>query len=158
MWLFKVGFTGYYNNYRKTKFWLVPHSHQSLHLMHQIFPKAKMRSRFIILYQPSLNDLLFIFSPPLLYKSSLSFISVHTKNLISSLLLSSNEVESPHPPYGSCMKVYSHSLIVCLCCHDVNLRLKHDSNYLNFTEYVWMLLIVLIYSSHVLGCSSHVHA
>ena len=26
-----------------------PHSHQSPHLMHQIFPNAKMRSRFMIL-------------------------------------------------------------------------------------------------------------
>ena len=46
---------------------LTPHSHQSPHLMHQISPKAKMRSRFIILYQPSFNGLLFIFPPPLLY-------------------------------------------------------------------------------------------
>ena len=27
---------------------LTPHSHQSPHLMHQIFPNAKMRSRFMI--------------------------------------------------------------------------------------------------------------
>ena len=47
---------------------LALHSYQSPHLMHQISPKAKMRSRFIILFQPSLNDLPFIFSPPLLYK------------------------------------------------------------------------------------------
>ena len=72
---------------------LAPHSHQSPHLMHQISPKAKMRSRFMILCQPSLNDILFIFSPPLLYKPLLSFISKHTKNPISSLLLSSSEVE-----------------------------------------------------------------
>ena len=65
---------------------LTPHSHQSFHLMHQIFPKAKMRSRFIILCQPSLNDLSFIFPPPLLYIPSLSFISKHTKT--PSLLLS----------------------------------------------------------------------
>ena len=51
------------------------------------FPlKAKMRSRFMILCQPSLNGISFIFSPPLLYKLSLSFIPKHTKT--SSLLLS----------------------------------------------------------------------
>ena len=58
-----------------------PQSHQSSHLMHQISLKAKMRSRFMILCQPSLNDLLFIFPPPLLYILSLSFIPKHTKNL-----------------------------------------------------------------------------
>ena len=55
------------------------HSHQSFHLMYQIFPKAKMRSRFMILCQTSLNGLPFIFSPPLLYKSPLSFIPGHKK-------------------------------------------------------------------------------
>ena len=71
---------------------LAPHSHQSFHLMHQISPKAKMRSRFIILCQPSLNDLPFIFPPPLLYIPHLSFIPGH-KNPFSSPLLSSSEVE-----------------------------------------------------------------
>ena len=71
---------------------LAPHSHQSSHLMHQISPNAKMRSRFMNFCQPSLNGLSFIFSPPLLYKPSFSFISRH-KNLISSPLLSSSEVE-----------------------------------------------------------------
>ena len=42
------------------------------------FPKAKMRTRFMILCQPSLNGLPFIFSPPLLYKPPLSFISKKT--------------------------------------------------------------------------------
>ena len=51
-----------------------------------IFPKGKMRSRFMILYQPSLNGIPFIFSPPLLYKPPLSFIQKHTKT--PSLLLS----------------------------------------------------------------------
>ena len=46
---------------------LTHHSHQSSHLMHQISPKAKMRSRFMILCQPSLNGFPFIFPPPLLY-------------------------------------------------------------------------------------------
>ena len=64
---------------------LTPHSHQSPHLMHQISLKAKMRSRFMILCQPSLNDLPFIFPPLLLYKPLISFISRH-KN--PSLLLS----------------------------------------------------------------------
>ena len=50
---------------------LAPHSHQSLHLIHHIFPKAKMRSRFMILCQPSLNDIPFIFPPLLLYKPPL---------------------------------------------------------------------------------------
>ena len=51
-----------------------------------ISPKGKMRSRFMILYQPSLNGIPFIFSPPLLYKPPLSFIQKHTKT--PSLLLS----------------------------------------------------------------------
>ena len=59
---------------RKNRTLLAPHSHQSSHLMHQIFPKAKMRSKFMILCQPSLNDLSFIFPPPLLYIPPLSFI------------------------------------------------------------------------------------
>ena len=63
----------------ENQIWLAPHSHQSFHLMHQIPPKAKMRSRFMILCQPSLNGLPFIFSPPLLYKPP-SFIPGHTKN------------------------------------------------------------------------------
>ena len=42
-------------------------------------PKAKMRFRFMILCQSSLNGLPFIFSLPLLYKPSISFILGHTK-------------------------------------------------------------------------------
>ena len=61
--------------------------------MHQISSKAKMKSRFMIFCQPSLNGLPFIFPPPLLYKPSFSFILRHIKKLISSLLLSSSEVE-----------------------------------------------------------------
>ena len=53
---------------RENRTLLASHSHQSSHLMHQISPKAKMRSRFIILCQPSLNDIPFIFPQPLLYK------------------------------------------------------------------------------------------
>ena len=52
----------------ENQIWLAPHSHQSFHLMHQISPKAKIRTRFMILCQPSLNALPFTFSPPLLYK------------------------------------------------------------------------------------------
>ena len=59
---------------------LAPQSHQSFHLMHQISLKAKIRSRFMILCQPSLNDIPFIFSLPLLYKPPLSLIPKHTKN------------------------------------------------------------------------------
>ena len=77
---------------RENRTLLTPHSHQFSHLMHQISLNAKMRSRFMILCQPSLNSLPFIFSPPLLYKPSLSFIPRH-KNPLSSPPLSSSEVE-----------------------------------------------------------------
>ena len=69
------------------------YSHQSSHLMHQISPKAKMRSRFMILCQPSLNDLPFIFPPPLPYKVSPSFIPKHTKNHLAFPLLTSSKIE-----------------------------------------------------------------
>ena len=72
---------------------LAPYSHQSSHLMHQISPKAKMKSRFMILCQPSLNDILFIFSSPLLYKPPLLHSKTQKKTSLSSLLLSSSEVE-----------------------------------------------------------------
>ena len=71
---------------RKNRTLLAPHSHQSSHLMHQISPKAKMRSEFMILCQPSLSGFLFIFPPLLLYIPPLSFIQRHTKT--PSLLLS----------------------------------------------------------------------
>ena len=87
IWFFKIGSIGYYSSYRKTEFWLAPHSYQSFHLMHQISPKAKMRSRFMILCQPSLNVLPFIFPPSLHKKSpSLLFSSVLVK--LSSLVIS----------------------------------------------------------------------
>ena len=79
---------------RENRTLLAPHSHQSFHLMHQISPKAKMKSRFMILCQPSLNGLSFIFPPLLLYIPPLSFILQTYKNPISSPLLSSSEVES----------------------------------------------------------------
>ena len=78
---------------RKNRTLLAPHSHQSFHLMYQISPKAKMRSRFMILCQPSLNGLPFIFPSPLLYIPPLSFILEQTKNSLSSPFLSSSEVE-----------------------------------------------------------------
>ena len=71
---------------RENRTLLASHSHKSFHLMHKISPKAKMRSRFMILCQPSLNGLPFIFPPPLLYIPPLSFIREDTKTL--SLLLS----------------------------------------------------------------------
>ena len=71
---------------RENRIWLAPHSHQSFHLMRQISPKAKMRTRFMILCQPSLNGLPFIFSLPLLYKSLLSFIPKTQKPLLFSSL------------------------------------------------------------------------
>ena len=71
---------------RKNRTLLTPHSHQSSHLIHQIFPKAKMRYRFMILCQPSLNGLLFIFPPPLLYiPPSHSFQRTQKPTLFSSL-------------------------------------------------------------------------
>ena len=63
---------------------LAPHSHQSLHLMHQISPKAKIRSRFMILCQLPLNGIPFIFPSPLLYIPPL----IHSKTKTFSLLLS----------------------------------------------------------------------
>ena len=79
---------------RENRTLLAPHSHQSSHLMHQISSKAKMRYRFMILCQPSLNGIPFIFSSPLLYKTPISFIPEDTKkNPPSSPLLSSSEVE-----------------------------------------------------------------
>ena len=71
---------------RENRTLLTPHSHQSFHLMHKISPKAKIRSTFMILCQPSLNGLPFIFPPPLLYIPPFSFIPKHTKT--PSLLLS----------------------------------------------------------------------
>ena len=78
---------------RENRILLAPHSHQSTHLMHQISSKAKMRSRFMILCQPSLNGIPFIFPPPLLYIPPLSFIPTH-KNPLSSPLLSSRKLSS----------------------------------------------------------------
>ena len=52
---------------RENRTLLASHSHKSFHLMHKISPKAKMRSRFMILCQLSLNGLPFIFPPSLLY-------------------------------------------------------------------------------------------
>ena len=71
---------------RENRTLLTPHSHQSPHLMHQISPKAKMRSMFMILCQPSLNGLPFIFPPPLLYNlPSPSFQDTKNLHLFSSL-------------------------------------------------------------------------
>ena len=64
---------------RENRTLLAPHPYQSSHLMHQIFSKAKMRSRFMILCQLSLNDHPFIFPPPILYITPLSFIPRHRK-------------------------------------------------------------------------------
>ena len=73
---------------RENRTLLAPHSHQSSHLMHQIFPKAIMRSRFMILCQPSLNGLPFIFPQPLLYKPpSPSFQDTKTPFLLLSWVL-----------------------------------------------------------------------
>ena len=88
-WLYKL-----LQQLRENRTWLAPHSHQSFYLIYQISPNAKMRTRFMILCQPSLNGLPFIFPPPLLYKPSISFISGHTKNSLSSPLLSSRKLSS----------------------------------------------------------------
>ena len=81
---------------RENRTWLAPHSHQSFHLMHQISLKAKMRSRFVILCQPSLNGIPFIFSLSLIYKPPLSFIPRQKEKTLSSPLLSSSEVEQSY--------------------------------------------------------------
>ena len=78
---------------RENRILLAPHSHQSSHLIHQISLKVKMRSRFMILCQPSLNGLPFIFSPPLLYKTPSFLHSKIHRNTLSSPFLSSSEVE-----------------------------------------------------------------
>ena len=67
---------------RENQTLLAPHSYQSSYLMHQISPKAKMRSRFMILYQPSLNNLPFIFLQLLLYIPPLSFIPRQKKKIL----------------------------------------------------------------------------
>ena len=72
---------------RENRTLLAPHSHQSPHLMHQIFPKAKMRSRFIILCQPSLNSLHSYFLHH--YYIYPSFHSFQDKKKAPSLLFSS---------------------------------------------------------------------
>ena len=74
---------------RKNRTLLAPHSHQSFHLIHQISPKAKMRSRFMILCQPSLNGLPFILNIFFLHESMFSFEApihffgkhVHTRSI-----------------------------------------------------------------------------
>ena len=83
--IFRSWFYRLLQQLRKNRTLLPPHFHQSPHLMHQISPNAKMRSKFVILYQPSLNGIPFIFLPPLLYIPHLSFIPKHKK--ISYLLL-----------------------------------------------------------------------
>ena len=77
---------------QKNRTLLAPHSHQFSHLLHQISPKAKMRSKFMILCQLSLNGLP-LFPPLLLYIPPLSFIPKAHKNPLSSPLLSSSKVE-----------------------------------------------------------------
>ena len=75
---------------RENRTLLAPHSHQYSHLMHQISPKAKMRSRLMILCQPSLNGFPFIFPPPLLYiPPSHSFQDTKTPSLLLSWVLGS---------------------------------------------------------------------
>ena len=79
---------------RENRTLLAPHTHQSFHLMHQISPKAKMRSRFMILCQPSLNGLPFIFSPPLHKTPSLLLSWVLVK--LSSLVISWSSWDSKY--------------------------------------------------------------
>ena len=75
--IFRSWFYRLLQQLRENRTWLAPYFHQSFHLMHQISPNAKMRSRFMILCQPSLNGLPFIFSLPLLYKPPIFFIPRH---------------------------------------------------------------------------------
>ena len=71
---------------RENRTLLAPYSLQFSHLMHQISSKSKMRSRFMILCQLSLNSLPFIFPPPLLYiPPSHSFQDTQKLHLFSSL-------------------------------------------------------------------------
>ena len=80
-WLYKL-----LQQLQENRILLTPHSHQSSHLLHQISLKAKMSFRFMILCQPSLNGLPFIFPPPLLYIPPLSFILRHKKLILFSSL------------------------------------------------------------------------
>ena len=91
--IFRIWFYRLLQQLQENRTFLAPHSHLSPHLMQQISPKTEMRSRFIILCQPSLNDLPFIFLLPLLYKPFLSFISKTQKTpsvlmKLSSLVIS----------------------------------------------------------------------
>ena len=73
---------------QENRTWFALYSHQFSHLMHQIFPKTKMRFRFMILFQPSLNGISFIFPPPLLYiPPSHSFQDTKTPSLLLSWVL-----------------------------------------------------------------------
>ena len=87
-WLYKL-----LQQLQENRILLTPHSHQSFHLMPQIFPKVKMRSRFMILCQPLLNSISFIFPQPLLYNPPSPPFQSTQKNPHSSPLLSSSEVE-----------------------------------------------------------------
>ena len=79
---------------RENRTLFTPHSHQLPHSMYQIFSNAKIRSRSLILCQPLLNGVPFIFLLSLLYKPpSLSFQKAKKKKTLSSLFLSSSEVE-----------------------------------------------------------------
>ena len=78
---------------RENRTWLTPHSHQSFHLMHQIFPKAKMRSRFIILCQPLLMAFHSYFLHHYYINSQSPSFQSRQKTPISSLLLSSSDVK-----------------------------------------------------------------
>ena len=74
------------------------------------------------------------------------------------MVLSETHSSSPNssfpPPLGPPSKVSSSTIWIShegiipfpncfLCCHDENLGLRYDSNYLNPLEYIWMFLIVL---------------
>ena len=70
IWFFEVGFKGCYRFFKILVILLALHSHQPPKLIHQssLNYKLGLDSWFsFILCQPSLNDLSFIFSPPLLH-------------------------------------------------------------------------------------------
>ena len=69
-------------------------------------------------------------------------------------LLAPHSYQSSHLMHQISPNAKMRSMFMILC----QPSLRHDSNYLNSLEYTWMFLNVLVCSSHVLGCSSHVHA
>ena len=96
IWFFEFGYAGCYNNCMKTQILLAHHSHQSLHLMHQLSTKSEIGSRFMIPFDPLSTFIewpsIHIFFHYNYINSPLLHSKAH-KNILSSPLLSSSEVE-----------------------------------------------------------------